>query len=250
MAATDVKSLLLEVDASVELLRTNLTKGDRLTEQFTSSVTRRLDGMDRRFENFGKPLNGIGATVTKVNAQVAGLGGSMERVEQRMKASSAAIRSALLASTAGVAAAFSANQIKEYADGYTRFTNQLKVAGLEGQRLGRTQEDLFGIAQKYGVELESVGTLYGRATQAGKALGASQGDLLRFTSGVGAALKIQGGKATETSGALLQLAQLLGTGTVRAEEFNSVNEGARPILQAVANGITKYGARRTSTSAP
>ncbi|WP_169833172.1 tape measure protein [Sphingomonas panacis] len=111
---------------------------------------------------------------------------------------------------------------------------------MDGAQLSKVQNDLYGVAQRYGVELESVGTLYGRLSQGAKELGASQSDLLRFTNGVGAALKIQGGDAAASSGALLQLTQALGGTYVRAEEFNSVNEGARPILQAVANGIDKY----------
>lgn len=157
-----------------------------------------------------------------------------------MRRSSEGIKSALLASASGLAAAFSADHLKDYADGYTRFTNQLKVAGLEGSALGRTQNQLYEIAQRYGVQLETVGTLYSRASQAGNTLGATQSQLIKFTNGVGAALKVQGGSAEEAQGALLQLGQLLGSGTVHAEEFNSVNEGARPILQAVANGIDKY----------
>ena len=237
---TDVKQLLLQVDASVELLRRNMLAGDMVVANFDRNVQRRLDDMDRRFEQFGKGFTGVGPAVARTNAQIGAIGATTLRVQKQVEASTGAIRTALLASTAGLSAAFAVSKVKEYADGYTRFTNQLKVAGLETSKLASAQESLFGIAQKYGVELESIGTLYGRAAQAGKALGASQGDLLRFTTGVAAGLKIQGGRAEETKGALLQLSQLLGTGTVRAEEFNAVNEGARPILQAVASGIDKY----------
>lgn len=236
----DVKSLLLEVDASVELLRRNLTRGDQAVGQFESDTRARLDRMDRRFEQLGGGLRQLPGTIGRARAEIATIGNSAARVEQQVRAASAGMRSALLASTAGIAAAFSVDRIKDYADGYTRYTNQLKVAGLEGAALGRTQEQLYAIAQRYGVQLESVGTLYGRASQSAKALGASDAELIRFTNGVGAALKVQGGAASEAQGALMQLSQLLGAGTVRAEEFNSVNEGARPILQAVANGIDKY----------
>lgn len=238
--ADDVKQLLVSVDASVALLRANLLKGDQVMATFERGTNATLERVDRRFAQVGKPLNNIGATVARTRAEVATIGTSVAAVEKRIVASSANIKSALLASTAGLAAAFSVNAVKEYADSYTRFTNQLKVAGVEGAALSRTQEDLFKIAQKYGVELESIGTLFGRATQAGDTLGASQKDILKFADGIGAALKIQGGAPEQTKGALLQLSQLLGTGTVRAEEFNSVNEGARPILMAVANGIDKY----------
>ncbi len=190
----------------------------------------------------------VRATTTLVDRSL----GQQERriidLEQQVRRSTTQIsnslgtmRSSLLASASGLIAAFGAREIAQVADGYTRFTNQLKVAGLEGQNLGKVQNDLFGIAQRYGVQLESLGGLYGRLSQGAKELGASQSDLLRFTAGVGAALKVQGGSAESTAGAIQQLTQALGGQIVRAEEFNSINEGARPILQAVANGIERFG---------
>lgn len=142
---------------------------------------------------------------------------------------------------ATITAAFSVAKIAAAADTYTRFTNQLKVAGLEGENLAGVQEKLFAISQKYGTSVESLGSLYGRLSQAAGELGASQAQLQQFTTGVAAALKVQGGGAAETSGALIQLSQALGGAIVRAEEFNSINEGARPIVQAVANGIDRFG---------
>jgi tape measure domain-containing protein len=162
------------------------------------------------------------------------------RAEDQVRRSFGGIRQALLASASLFAGAAGAGAVIGMADAYTRFTNQLKVAGIEGANLTRVQNDLFGVAQRYGVELESVGTLYSRLSQGSKELGASQADLLKFTTGVGAALKVQGGSAAQSSGALLQLTQALGSEFVRAEEFNSINEGARPILQAVANASDKY----------
>ena len=237
---TDVKTLLLEVDASVELLRRNLTRGDQAVGQFETETRQRLERMDRRFEQLGGGLRQLPGTIGRARAQIATIGTTVERVEGQVRASSGAMRNALLSSTAAIGAALSVNKIKDYADGYTRFTNQLKIAGLEGGALAKTQNDLYGIAQRYGVQLEALGSLYGRTSQAGRALGASQGDLLKLTSAVGAAQKVQGGTAEQSAGAILQLSQALGTGTVRAEEFNSVNEGLRPILQAAADASDKY----------
>lgn len=237
----DVKSLLLEVDASVELLRRNLNRGEQAVGAFESDTRQRLDRIDRRFEQLGTGLNGLPRSIARTRAEIATIGATTSRVEAQVRASSTAMRTALLASTSAIASVLTADKIKDYADGYTRFTNQLKVAGLEGQALGKTQNDLYAIAQRYGVQLESVGTLYGRLSQGAKELGANQSQLLRFTNGVGAALKVQGGDAAASAGALLQLTQALGGTYVRAEEFNSVNEGARPILQAVANGIERTG---------
>lgn len=165
---------------------------------------------------------------------------SAERAERRIRASSDRIASSLRGMAAGLTAGLSAGAIIGLTDAYTRYTNQLRVAGLEGVSLKNVQTELFGIAQQYGIQLESLGQLYGRLSQSANELGASQAELLQFTTGVSAALKIQGGDASSSAGALLQLSQALGGSIVRAEEFNSINEGARPILQAVANGIERY----------
>src|SRR5690606_11007905 len=48
-------------------------------------------------------------------------------------------------------------------------------------------------------------------------------------------------RAPEADCALLQLSQAMGSGTVRAEEFNSILEGALPIAQAAAAGLEEAG---------
>ena len=98
---------------------------------------------------------------------------SSEALRRSIETNSDAAGAAFKRIAASVGAAFSAQQVAGLIDGYTRFTNQLKVAGLEGENLARVQETLFGIAQRYGVELESVGTLYGRTAAAAKELGLS-----------------------------------------------------------------------------
>lgn len=162
-------------------------------------------------------------------------------VEREMRSSSDRIADYLRNAAGAIAAGVSAREITQLADSYTRFTNNLRVAGVEGAALGKVQEALFTSAQRNGVQIEALSTLYGRASQAASNLGASQADLLKFTDGVTNALRIQGGDPAAASGALLQLSQALQSGTVRAEEFNSVNEGAFPILQAVAAGSDRFG---------
>lgn len=133
------------------------------------------------------------------------------------------------------------NEIRQAADSYTRVTNALKVAGLEGETLTKTYGELFAAAQRQGLPLEETARLYGAITSAQKELKVESSSIMRFTEGVGVALKVAGSNATQASGALLQLGQAIGSGTVQAEEFNSILEGARPILVAVANGMREAG---------
>ncbi|WP_164523612.1 tape measure protein [Sphingomonas sp. S-NIH.Pt15_0812] len=192
--------------------------------------------------------NELRATTALATGQLDRQERAVSDLEHQFATSSASIRrslgsmrQAIAGSATLLAGAFSADRVVKLADGYTSFTNQLKVAGVEGKNLAATQEALYEIAQRNGSELSALGTLYGRTASSAKELGASNADLLKFTSGVSAALRIQGGSTEEASGALLQLSQLLGSARVQAEEFNSIVDGARPILQAVANNLDGAG---------
>ncbi|MCK5316644.1 MAG: tape measure protein, partial [Anaerolineales bacterium] len=57
----------------------------------------------------------------------------------------------------------------------------------------------------------------------------------------GKALAVQGGAASESAGALRQLSQSFSSGIVRAEEFNSLLEGAFPLALAAAEGLDAAG---------
>jgi tape measure domain-containing protein len=149
--------------------------------------------------------------------------------------------SSLVTPLAGIAAAVSAREVLQYADAWTQAKNALAVAGVTGSQQVVILNELFKSAQANGAPIQALTTLYGRAAQVSVELGASQADLLNFTNGVAVALRVAGTDATTASGALLQLGQALGSANVRAEEFNSIQEGARPILQAVAAGLEEAG---------
>lgn len=177
----------------------------------------------------------------KFDAATRAIAGDAKRMEREISKSTGAIGNQFkrLASTA--AGAFSAQQVAAMADSYTRFTNQLKVAGLEGQALANTQNVLFAVAQKNGVQLEAIGTLYSRAAQNQRELGASSSDLVDLTRAVAASLKISGTSAAEAQGSLLQLGQALGSPRVQAEEFNSLLDTMGPLLREAAKFIDGTG---------
>jgi tape measure domain-containing protein len=140
-----------------------------------------------------------------------------------------------------IGAALSVDAVQRYADAWTTAKNSLAVAGVVGDNQTAVLDRLYQSAQDNAAPIGALADLFGKASQASDVLGASQGDLLKFSDGVATALKVEGKSATEASGALTQLGQLLGQTRVQAEEFNSINEGARPILMAVANGLDEAG---------
>ncbi|MBY3564129.1 tape measure protein [Rhizobium laguerreae] len=166
-------------------------------------------------------------------------------MQKRALASSTAISSAFVRAGAQIAGAFVAGNLlrsaAQLSDAATRINNSLKVAGLSGEELEKVYQRLNTAALANGAPIETLATLYGKAAQAQKELGVSSEELLGFTNNVALALRVAGTDAQSASGALLQLGQALGSGTVHAEEFNSVLEGAPTIAQAVAAGLTEAG---------
>lgn len=166
-------------------------------------------------------------------------------MQKRALASSSAISSAFARVGAQIAGALVAGNLlrsaAQLSDAATRITNSLKVAGLSGEELEKVYQRLNKAALANGAPIGTLATLYGKAAQAQKELGVSSEELLGFTNNVALALRVAGTDSQSAGGALLQLGQALGSGTVHAEEFNSVLEGAPTIAQAVAAGLQEAG---------
>ncbi len=198
-----------------------------------------IKAADKALDEFASSAKNAGRSAD----QFSGAETKAVKATDRLKASVTALNTPLTmlkATLGGVVAGLGLRFLQQAADGYTEFSNRLKIAGLEGQAFTEVEDRLFEAANRNGQAIGSVGQLYQKAAQAGRDLGATQEDLLQFVDGVTAALKVNGGSAESASGALLQLGQALGGGTVRAEEFNSILEGAPTIAQAAAEGF--YGA--------
>lgn len=142
---------------------------------------------------------------------------------------------------AGFGAIEAAKEAKDLIDTYTKIQNALKVAGLAGDDLTKTYKELLAVSKANAAPVDSLIDLYSKASLVQNDLGASQERLMKFTENTAKALRVSGRTVVESRGALLQLGQALSSSTVRAEEFNSIQEGALPILQAVANGMSKAG---------
>ncbi|QTK79697.1 Phage Tape Measure Protein [Agrobacterium tumefaciens] len=185
------------------------------------------------------------ARVSDFEKKIASATRNAERNFKRIETTSARMQTRLNSTYSGIAAsaakAFAliggAQGFRQLSDSGTRITNSLKVAGLAGEELEGVYQKLFTAAQKNAAPLETLVQLYGRVSLVQKELGVSSDEIISLSSNVALALRASGQSSQEASGALLQLSQALGAGVVRAEEFNSILEGAPTILQAAAAGI-------------
>ena len=129
------------------------------------------------------------------------------------------------------------SEVMRYADAWTKFEGQVATSTKSLKENLAVQKELYAIAQRHGTSIDALGDLYSRLARSGKELGTSQKNILQFTELLSMSLGIQGTSAQAASGALMQLGQALDGGVVRAEEFNSILEGAPIILQFVAQKI-------------
>lgn len=164
-----------------------------------------------------------------------------KRVTSATQRMSAGYRAAAVAVAGLVAAAAGIGKAMQMSQEIVGITNGLRAMGMSTQEAEQALNDIADVAMRTRAPLKETAELYRRVSVAGKDMGASQAEVLRFTENVGLALAASGTSANEASGALLQLSQAMAGGIVRAEEFNSILEGAFPIAQAAADGIDAAG---------
>lgn len=206
--------LIISVSTDVATLRRSLKKIEAAIGETSSVAVKKFDKLGQDIDrSTTRSLKGIENAYSNLGRKIAGV-------------------------FAVIGSARGAQQLIDSAIG---IQNALKVAGLEGENLTKVYNSLFASAQKNAAPVEALVSLYSKLALNQKELGASQADLLSFTDKISLALRVGGTSATEASGALLQLSQALGSGVVRAEEFNSILEGAPTILQAAAAGIAEAG---------
>ncbi len=211
MAATDVETLMVRMEANIRGYERALKRSQEQTRSAMKSVERDTTDTVKKIE---RALGGV--NVSGFAASLKGLAGPL-------------------------AAVLSVSALQSFADGFTQIQNSLKSAGFEGERLRATYQSIYEIAQRQSAPLEQTATLFARLSGAQRDLNTSTPEMLRFTELTAMALRVQGSSAAEAKGALLQLGQALGGGVIQAQEYNSLIDGARPLLQAVAAGLKEAG---------
>jgi len=189
------------------------------------------------FEFFAKGVDATKAKMRGVEDAAEGVEKKQARVKKSTDALSASFGRAIGVAARMAGAYLSVTAALRSAETYTQLSNSLKVLGFNGDQVADTLRNIARVANETRSPLESMASLYQKVSIAGKDLNTTNETNLRFTKNIGLALAQQGGSAAAASGALMQLGQALSGGIVRAEEFNSILEGAFPIAQAAANGI-------------
>lgn len=141
----------------------------------------------------------------------------------------------------GLTAYFGVSQLIQYSDAATRLGNSLRLAGLQGQQFADIQGRIYQTAIQNGQSAEQLGVVYQKLNTVSGQLGITSNEVIGVTEGIAAAMKLSTASTQAQEGALQQLGQALGGNVIQAQEYNSLIDGAYPLLQAVANGIDRFG---------
>lgn len=219
--AGEAEQLVVSLEARIRDFERNFQRANRMANDNWRQIEQRSRTGARNLEN---------AMATSTNAMSRSLDGFGRVAAGKVGAAFAAI-------TAGMGL----NELRKTADDYVKIMNTLKVAGVKDADLSGTFDKLFASAQRNAAPLDSLATLYGRVSAAQTTLKASSQEVMRVTDITAQALRVGGTSATEASGALLQLGQALAGGKIQAEEYNSLLDGMRPLLEAAAAGLSEAG---------
>ena len=130
-------------------------------------------------------------------------------------------------------------ELMRLADSATVVANRINIVSDSTGEATAVMEELYDIARRTRTPIEELSAVFQKGMMASGELGVSQREVLRFVEAVGMGLAVQGSTAQTARGALIQLSQAIGTDIVRAEEFNSILEGAYPLALAAARGIDR-----------
>lgn len=137
----------------------------------------------------------------------------------------------------GLIAGAAVREVIRLADSYTTMTNRIRTVTRSTAELNAVQAETFRIAQGTRASLGSVTETYARLALATGSLGLSQRETLQLTESLNQAVAIGGSGAQEAENALRQLAQGLGAGALRGDEFNSVLENTPVIARVIAQEL-------------
>ena len=192
----------------------------------------------------------VGNIVYQVEMNVARLIESQRQVNDRLdrmeggfnstgRAAQNAERSfASLSRVAGaLVAALSVQQVASYADAWTTVNNKLSNAIRPSEQLAQVTQRVFDITQSTRSSLDATASLYARLERATRQAGTSTANLAKLTTIINQGFVVSGATAQEAENAIIQLSQGLASGTLRGEEFNSVNEQGNRLMVALADSL-------------
>ncbi|MCX7208190.1 MAG: tape measure protein [Proteobacteria bacterium] len=182
-----------------------------------------------------RALNAIGVQATATSRDMDRMADGIDQLNHRFSSMGNIATTAIGALMGG----FSIHGIVSMNDELTNMESRLKLVTYGSANLAAVQDDLFARTQKAQTGFQDTANLYVQMARSTSGLGVQQATVIDFTDKVSKGLTISGAAAESGRAALTQFSQAMQSGVLRGEEFNSLNEQAPFLLDALAIGLGK-----------
>ena len=216
--AEEVGGIVYEVGMDVEGLKKGTQRARDEFGRFVKSGTSATD-----------TLNGVDNAAKKTGKTFGGLSGSVSGLKTQMTALAGAISVSLIIEWG--------KRFLEVADNMTQLRARIARLSTDAKTANETFSSLANIASTTGASLSDTTKLWETLTSSLKEAGATNAQVLNLTDTLQKIGRIGGSSTEEMANALRQFGQSIASGTVRAEEFNSILEQMPELARQIAAGL-------------
>lgn len=192
------------------------TLGIEVRSESLFRASQDLDKFAGATQRVEQRMHGFSTGTTAMNGALNRLSNSVQNAGRVMNG----FNNALQLLGLGIAA----NEIKQYADSWTRMGNKITTASQASGVQARSLESIRQSADNARVGMEAYIDLYARIMRSSKGVIKSEQEVTDVTDTVSKAFAIAGATAAEQAAGVLQLSQALGSGVLQGDELRSLRE--------------------------
>lgn len=216
--AEEVGGIVYEVGMDVKGLKAGATTASKTLDDLESSLnktTGELNKLDKGARNAGSGMKNAGGAASGLKTSMSMLAG--------------AISVSLIIEWG--------KRFLEVADNMTQLQARIARLSTDAKTANETFSSLANIASTTGASLSDTTKLWETLTSSLKEAGATNAQVLNLTDTLQKIGRIGGSSTEEMANALRQFGQSIASGTVRAEEFNSILEQMPELARQIAAGL-------------
>nr|DAL15676.1 MAG TPA_asm: tail length tape measure protein [Caudoviricetes sp.] len=216
--AEEVGGIVYEVGMDVKGLKAGATTANKTLDDLESSTnktTSALGKLDKNARNAGSGMKSAGGAASGLKTSMSMLAG--------------AISVSLIIEWG--------KRFLEVADNMTQLQARIARLSTDTKTANETFSTLANIASTTGASLSDTTKLWETLTSSLKEAGATNAQVLNLTDTLQKIGRIGGSSTEEMANALRQFGQSIASGTIRAEEFNSILEQMPELARQIAAGL-------------
>lgn len=216
--AEEVGGIVYEVGMEVS----GLTAGAKQAEDA-------LDSIDKSAQDSSKSLGKLDNSSRNAGKGMGSAAGSANTLKTSLTALAGAISVSLVMQWGSA--------FLEVADNMTQLQARIARLSTDAATAKQTFSDIAAIASRTGSSISDTTKLWETLTSSLKEAGATNAQVLNLTDTLQKIGRIGGSSTEEMANALRQFGQSIASGTIRAEEFNSIIEQMPELARQIAAGI-------------